>query len=306
MKDLFNRLKNHALVQALQTHYQSAEVDLSSIAVAYYLLLTLFPLLVLIANSFPYLNIDTADLLSFLQEHLPTEFYQMVSGPIESVFNQPATGLVWVSAVTGLWTMSRGFFFLQKAVNKAYDNGQDQRDMILGRLIGVLSGIILMACLALGVFVSTFGRSLLTLLGRTLQLSVQWQSWLGILIQPMVLLIFLLALAILYYLLPNVRLTKKRYVLPGTLFTSLVLVSTASLFGTYVNRTLERMDNLRVLGSVAIFALMLWFILFSKTMIIGAVLNASYQIYREGELVSRRSKVSELLTQQPEEQKDEA
>lgn len=295
MKARIDRLKAHPLVEALLTHYKSAEVDLSSIAVAYYLLLTLFPFLILVANSLPYLQIDATALLVFLQEHLPGEFYELVSDPLVAVLNQPAVGLVWVSALTALWTMSRGFFFLQKAVNKAYDNSEDQRDLILGRVIGVLSGIVLIVFLVLGIFVSSFGQTLLALLGRSLDLPAEVQTWLSLLIQPLVFLVFLLALAILYYLLPNVRLTKKRYVLPGTVFTSLVLVSTASLFGTYVNRTLAQMPNLRVLGSVAIFALMLWFILFAKVMIMGAVLNASYQVYCEGQLVARRGKVSALL-----------
>ncbi|HEK9837730.1 TPA: YihY/virulence factor BrkB family protein, partial [Streptococcus equi subsp. equi] len=50
-------------IQAFMRHFQSAEMDLSAIAVAYYLILTAFPLIVIAANIFPYLNIDISDLL---------------------------------------------------------------------------------------------------------------------------------------------------------------------------------------------------------------------------------------------------
>lgn len=300
MKDLFNQLKNKPLIKALQTHYQSAEVDMSSIAVAYYLLLTLFPLLVLVANIFPYLNIDTADLLRFLQEHLPADFYSIVSDLVETIFNRPATGLVWLSLVTGLWTMSKGLVFLQKAFNKAYAM-EEQRDFLIGRLMGGLSGMVLIAFLALAVLLSTFGRTFLTLLQNRLGLGDDLYRLLLNLLQPAVALVFVLALGVLYLLLPNVRIRKWHYVLPGSLFTSLSLVVVASFFGTYVNRTIQNMENLRVLGSVAIFALMLWFIFFAKVLIIGAVLNASYQSLHEVAFDPRRGKVTELLAGSEEE-----
>lgn len=300
MKELFNQLKNKPLIKALQTHYQSAEVDMSSIAVAYYLLLTLFPLLVLVANIFPYLHIDTADLLRFLQEHLPADFYSIVSDLVETIFNRPATGLVWLSLVTGLWTMSKGLVFLQKAFNKAYAM-EEQRDFLIGRLMGGLSGMVLIAFLALAVLLSTFGRTFLTLLQNRLGLGDDLYRLLLNLLQPAVALVFVLALGVLYLLLPNVRIRKWHYVLPGSLFTSLSLVVVASFFGTYVNRTIQNMENLRVLGSVAIFALMLWFIFFAKVLIIGAVLNASYQSLHEVAFDPRRGKVTELLAGSEEE-----
>lgn len=300
MTGWFERVKNSRFLATVITHYQSAELDLSSIAVAYYLLLTLFPLLVLVANIFPYFNIDTADLLLFLREQLPTDFYQLVAGVIENIFNQPATGLVWLSVVTGLWTMSRGFFFLQKAVNKAYDKNDDHRDVFLGRLVGMASGLLLIAFLALGIILSTFGRSFLGLLHAKFDLPTDLYQLFLTLLTPLVWLVFALALAILYYLLPNVRIPKKRYILPGTIFTSLVLLTTTNLFGLYVTRTITQMENLRVLGSVAIFALMLWFILFTKVLILGSVLNASYQVYVAGDLVARRGTVKALVSGQKE------
>ena len=61
---------NYPPLQVYLKHYRSAEIDLSSIAVAYYLLLTIFPLIVIAANIFPYLDIDLPDVLSFLRANL--------------------------------------------------------------------------------------------------------------------------------------------------------------------------------------------------------------------------------------------
>ena len=74
MARLLDKLQWRPL-QVYLMHYRSAEIDISTIAVAYYLILTVFPLIVIAANVFPYLNIDTTDLLKFMNEHLPKQFY---------------------------------------------------------------------------------------------------------------------------------------------------------------------------------------------------------------------------------------
>lgn len=67
MKKIIEKLQASQFVQNFLEYYKSSEMDLSSIAVAYYLILTIFPFLILLANLFPYLHIDTSELLSFMK-----------------------------------------------------------------------------------------------------------------------------------------------------------------------------------------------------------------------------------------------
>ena len=82
MARLLDKLQWRPL-QVYLRHYRSAEIDISTIAVAYYLILTVFPLIVIAANVFPYLNIDTTDLLKFMNEHLPKQFYAPAANEAE-------------------------------------------------------------------------------------------------------------------------------------------------------------------------------------------------------------------------------
>ena len=77
-------------LQVYLKHYRSAEIDLSAIAVAYYLLLTAFPLIVIAANIFPYLNIDVNILLAFMKKNLPTNLYPSVSAITIDIFSKPS------------------------------------------------------------------------------------------------------------------------------------------------------------------------------------------------------------------------
>lgn len=293
MKKIIERLLNNSLLRHFLTHFQSAEMGLSGIAVAYYLILTIFPTLILIANIFPYFRIDTVDMLNFLKENLPVEFYGVAAGVVTTIFDQPATNLVWLSILTGLWSMSKGFFFLQKAINKAY-KVEEERDYLFGRLMGGLSGVVLIGFLLVAVLFSTFGKAVLTLFYSRFGLQEQIYQGLMSLVQPTVSLIFFIALMMLYYLMPNVRITKKRYILPGSLFTSLVLLVTTNLFASYINTRITSLENVKILGSVTIFVLMFWFTLFARVIIFGAILNATYQAHREGGFIPRKGYLIDL------------
>ena len=126
MARLLDRLQWRPL-QVYLRHYRSAEVDISTIAVAYYLILTVFPLIVIAANVFPYLNIDTTDLLNFMSEHLPKQFYAPAANVVKDVFSTPSGQLLGVASLTGFWTMIKSLSSLQKAINKVYGASEHYR-----------------------------------------------------------------------------------------------------------------------------------------------------------------------------------
>ncbi len=129
MARLLDKLQWRPL-QLYLRHYRSAEIDISSIAVAYYLILTVFPLIVIAANVFPYLNIDTTDLLKFMNEHLPKQFYAPAANVVQDIFSTPSGQLLGVASLTGFWTMIKSLSSLQKAINKVY-GASEHRDVFI-------------------------------------------------------------------------------------------------------------------------------------------------------------------------------
>ncbi|MDY4761123.1 YihY/virulence factor BrkB family protein [Streptococcus thoraltensis] len=294
MKKLISRLKSSDFVKYFLELFRTSEMDLSSIAVAYYLLLTIFPFFVLLANIFPYININTDQILAFLQENIPEELYKTTANIVINIFNEPNTGLVWISIATGLWTMSRSMTFLQKSINKAY-GVQDHRDIVLGYLFGFLSSLVVILFLAIAILLSTFGKAVLHLLYSNYSFDPKLFDLLLNLTQPVTAVVFLIALGILYYILPNVHIRNIRYIVPGTVFTAIVFMTMTSLFGRYVTSMMNRLDNLRMFGSITILAVMLWFTVFAKVIIFGAILNASYQKKYMDEFETRDGNVISLI-----------
>lgn len=204
-------------------HFQSAEMDLSAIAVAYYLILTAFPLIVIAANIFPYLNIDISDLLRLMKEQLPKDIYRSASSIVVNIFSKPSGSVLGVATLTGLWTMSRSLTSLQKAFNKAYD-ASEHRDFLLGHLVGLLTSLLILFLLTFALIFSTFSKAAIQVLDRHYHLNDNITTLFLFLIQPITILIIFVGLMLLYFLLPNIKIKKIRYILPGTFFTTFVMI----------------------------------------------------------------------------------
>lgn len=275
-------------------HFQSAEMDLSAIAVAYYLILTAFPLIVIAANIFPYLNIDISDLLRLMKEQLPKDIYRSASSIVVNIFSKPSGSVLGVATLTGLWTMSRSLTSLQKAFNKAYD-ASEHRDFLLGHLVGLLTSLLILFLLTFALIFSTFSKAAIQVLDRHYHLNDNITTLFLFLIQPVTILIIFVGLMLLYFLLPNIKIKKIRYILPGTFFTTFVMIFLSNMVGNYVVHNVERMVDIKTFGSVMIFIIMLWFIFLARILIMGAVFNATYQELSIGKLEGRSGNVVSLI-----------
>lgn len=296
MKAVLKKLKGFLSWQPLQvfrTHYQSAEMELSSVAVAYYLMLTAFPLLIIVANIFPYLPINLADLLTLMEENLPEQVYQFSKGVVLDVFAKPASGILGLASLTGFWTMTKSLSSLQKAVNKVYEVGDD-RDFVISHLIGLLTSLLILFLLTFAIMLTTFSEAILQVINRHYPLGDLADLALK-LTKPLLFVLVCFGIGLLYFILPNVKIKKVRYILPGTLLTSFVLLFLNNLIGFYVSQQLERLSDFKVFGSVVALVMMVWFMVLARVLIMGAVLNASLQKLDQGKLEARRGDVKEII-----------
>ena len=134
---------------------------------------------------------------------------------------------------------------------------------------------------ALALFLSVFGRILLDFLKN------YWQSdnpifvYLEDLTGPLVFTLIFAILVMFYYFLPNVKVPRIRYVLPGSVFVLLTLVLILNIFSASVNHYINNLVEVRFASSIIFVVTMFWFILLAKILIIGAVINASVQSLKD-------------------------
>ncbi len=286
---------NYPPLQVYLKHYRSAEIDLSSIAVAYYLLLTIFPLIVIAANIFPYLDIDLPDVLAFLRANLPAEIYANVAGIVRNLFATPSNGILGVATLAGFWTMSRSLTSLQKAFNKAYDVSQ-HRDVVVGHIVGIVASFFILFLLTFALLLSTLSDGVYqAALQRKYDVPSGLIKLLLHLNRPIMVLVVWIGLTVLYFILPNVKIRKIRYTIPGTILSAIVIIFMTGLVGDYVTHTFNNLVDIKFFGSIIIFIIMFWFVLLARILITGAVLNATTQELVTGKMEGRRGDVFAFL-----------
>lgn len=144
---LVDKVKNNEnlmrFIETTQRRMVDSEIGNTSVVVAYYLLLSLFPLLIAVGNILPYLHIDPNDVLPYIAEAIPETIFNDLQSAIKSLLTQRSGSLLSISALTALWSASQSINALQIAMNKAF--GVEQRkNFIIVRLMSLFVIVLLL------------------------------------------------------------------------------------------------------------------------------------------------------------------
>ena len=280
MIKLWRKITDKPLLKAFLHYYQVSDSELTSVAVAYYWLISIFPLLMIAVNILPYFQIPISNFLLTLKELLPDTIYDVVAKIAREVLTQPSAGLLSFAVISALWTFSKSMNFLQKAFNKAYGIAKN-RGLISHQLMSLLVSLGLQILFALTLFLSMFGHMLLDLLKNYWKSESSLFAYLQDFTGPLIYAFLFAILIMLYYFLPNVKVGRIRYVLPGSLFVLLTLISLLTIFSAYFNNYVNYLVDVRFFSSIIVVVMMFWFIIIAKLLIVGAVINASVQSLKD-------------------------
>lgn len=285
MKKLWKQLIDRPLLKSFMHYYQASDSELTSVAVAYYWLISIFPLLMIVVNILPYFQIPISNFLLTIKEFLPDTIYEVVAKIAREVLTQPSTGLLSFAILSALWTFSKSMDFLQKAFNKAYGVAKN-RGIISHQLMSLLVSFGLQILFALALFLSMFGHMLLNFLKSHWQVEDSILSYLQDFTGPLIYALLFAILIMLYYFLPNVKVTRIRYILPGSTFVVLTIISLLNIFSAYFNNYVNYLVDVRFFSSIIVVVMMFWFILIAKILILGAVINASVQSLKDPNFIA--------------------
>lgn len=235
----------------------------------YFIVLSVFPMLVLILGLLRYTDLDAGDLLRLLEGFLPDALLPAAERLIVSTYAHSGAAVVSVSAVGALWSSSRGVYALLRGLNAIYDV-QEDRGYFYTRTVSVLYTFLLLVVLVLTVILNLFGEGILNLLPESAD--PFWQFLSGVIDLRFFLLLFLQTalFTAMFVVLPN-RKNRVRDSLPGALLTALGWLIFTELFSFYVEH-FSSYSNLY--GSVYAMALsMLWLYFCLSILFYGGALN---------------------------------
>jgi membrane protein len=244
----------------------------SASQLAYSFLFSLFPALLFLVTLAAFLPIQDAvdELLVRAADMMPNEAFMLVADRVQDVVRQGRPKLLGTGVLVTIWSASRGVDALRRSLNLAYDVKESRSFWrVQARSIAVtLAGVILVpAAFAMILLGGAAGTALAGRLGIEREFILVW-SWLR---WPITALVVMLAAAVAYYFLPDVR-QRWRYITPGS-FVSTVLW----LLGTWAfTRYAETFANYdATYGSIgAVVVLLTWLYLTALAFIVGGEVNA--------------------------------
>lgn len=238
----------------LVRYLQSLDVPLYAANAGFFIILSLFPALVLVLSLLRYTGLQVSSLVEVLATVIPAALMPTIENLVLSTYENSSGALVGLSALTALWSASKGIYGLLTGLNTVYGVAED-RGWFYTRFISVLYTFAFLAVLLLTLVVHVFGGTLLSLLPIARSPLVKILT--GILDFRVILLLSIqtAVFMLMFAFLPNGR-NKLRDTVPGALLSSLGWMIFSSLFSVYVER-FASLSN--IYGSVYTIALaMLW------------------------------------------------
>lgn len=235
----------------------------------YFIVLAVFPALLVLLGLLRYTPLEVERLGEMLEGILPEVLLVPAEELILLTYDNTSGAALGLSAVTALWSASRGIYGLLTGLNAIYDVSED-RGYLYTRLLSVVYTFAFLLVLLLTLGLHVFGTSLLGLLERS---GAPFFWFLLNLIDLRFFLLLFVQTGIfcaMFMVLPNRR---NRFwdSLPGAVLASLGWLVFSDLYSIYVER-FARLTN--VYGSVYAVALsMLWLYCCMSIVFYGGALN---------------------------------
>ena len=266
MKKTFSQRKEKLL--AISRWLSDRKIPIHTAHTGFFMVLAVFPTLMLVLGFLRYTGLQVQTLTDLVAELIPAALMPAAKRLILSAYQNTSGMVLSVSAVTALWSASRGMYGLVRGMNSVY-GVHESRSWLYTRLYSMLYTFAFLVLLVLTLLLDVFGEKLLS----------YWpQNWAPGVLQDVLdlrfvvlLLLQTLLFAVMYMVLPNRR---NRFFesLPGAMLASVGWQVFSDLYSIYVEHFTGYAN---IYGSVYAVALsMLWLYFCMSIVLYGGALNA--------------------------------
>lgn len=261
-------------IKSIYCRFFDDDVPGLSAQLAYYLLLSLFPFLILAITLF-ITWVSQEQLIAFIQKYVPAQSLDVIRDNIPD--GSKSNKIISFGVIATLWPASSSIIAMMKAMNRAYDV-QESRHFIKARLIALLLTFAMIFMLVIAILLPVFGHAIGHLafakIGYTYAFELIW-NYIRWVFSSLVIFIVIL---IIYYVAPNQRMYLKR-IWKGALFATITWQLVSLGFSFYVNNFGNYTATYGSIGGIIV--LLLWFFLSGMILIIGGEVNAILALMRE-------------------------
>lgn len=255
------------------------EMDVTGLGaqVAFFFLLSIFPLLIFLITLLPYLNLSEEQIFLFLEEVAPPEVYTLIAETLREILTNQNSGLLSIGILATIWSASLGIDAFTKSLNNSYGVEEDRPFLIargMSIIITILMIFILILALVLPIFGQQIGVFIFSFFGLEESFLTVWNS---VRFTIPTLIIFVIC-SVIYWVAPNIKLDV-RNVFGGAAFTALGWIGVSYGFSLYINNFSDYSATYGSIGGIII--MMLWLYVSAMLLLVGGQINAVMQGKRD-------------------------
>ena len=263
-KSVFDKIKSFTKA------FKAAQVTTYASSAAFYIFLSIIPIIVLLFTIIPYTPLTQEGVLKVLLDILPDSLDTFTTGIVAEVYDKNIA-ILSVSAIILLWSASKGMQAITLGLNSI--NGvKETRNFVLLRLEACLYTVILLLLMLISLSIFVFGNFILDYVTMWIHVDeiyhvmVEWRfliEWI----------FYAIPIAVLYAWVPNNR-TKPHTQWRGAAFTGV----TWTLFSYAFSLYLEVFPAFSIYGSfTTVVIAMFWLFVAMNLLFLGALINVFYQ-----------------------------
>lgn len=256
---------------------------------AFFLFLSLIPVLMLLCAIIPYTPLTEANLMSAARQISPDAMDSLLINIIRDVYDK-SIGLVSASAIITLWTAGKGVLALMRGLN-AVNNVEENRNYVLLRMVACLYTVLMLVAVLLSLLIMVFGKSIVGVVERMIPQTSYLFDLLMHFRTPLVWAVLTVIIALLYAYVPGTRLGFKMQ-LPGAVFAAVAWSVMTWAFSIYI----DEFNGFNTYGSLTtIIILMLWLYAAMYIILAGAYINRyfkpAFQFFIGKKHIDRKEKI---------------
>ena len=265
------KIRNRYLIRVIDLLQSLSQVGVPAFAgnASFFIMLSAVPMVMLLLNILSYTDLGNGVILDVLADALPSALYPTVEKLLLAMARSSSTTLVSVTALTALWSSSRGVHGILVGLNRIY-GVQEDRGYVVTRLLSLVYTFVMLLVLLLTLGLYVFHRTIMQWLGQFPGVLAQFLS--GLLSNRFLflLLIQILAFVAMFMFMPNRR-NRFWASVPGAVFAALGWQLFSFFFSIYAT---DFQNLTSIYGSLTTMALaMVWLYTCIAIIFYGGALN---------------------------------
>lgn len=275
------------------------EIVSSAIVIAYYILFSIFPIIIIVGNVLPLFRINTAPIAEYLRLIFPEQIAVYIMPIVNSLLKTNSNGYISFGIILAVWSFSNLVNAIRIGMNRLYDVHRIELKLSFLSFLWNRSATIFLTALMIFVFngiglAFIFGQQILDFVQQIFGFSFYRLKSILSYRYPVVIVIMLIAVAYLNYVLPNIKL-KKRKIWPGVFVTVLGWIILSFGFSFYLHNFPISWENYGIIGTFIIF--MLWLYLAAMMLLFGTSINATIVRLKYGSVEFSSGRLASYIQQ---------